>query len=143
MKVHFSFLLFIFIATDIFADMKRLDYANIVIDYRTGLLWQDDNSCLSAIKEIKEAKLNCAKLSLSGISDGWRIPTRKELSTIVDSKKSKPSIKSPFVNCANANYLSTNTMQNSGTFWVIDFNYGTEGMTVSNMPVYLRCVRGN
>lgn len=122
------------------ADMKRLDYADIVIDYDTGLVWQDDSSSVERVNDIVEARARCAKLTLGGSQD-YRIPTLNELKSIIDKNKEKPAIKSTFKNCVSANYLVQNKVSNSTSFWVIDFSYGILGVTNTNLPVYLRCVK--
>lgn len=121
--------------------MKRLDYADMVIDYESGLIWEDSTRAVTQINDTFDAPQICQNLNLGG-NTNWRVPTITELKTILDEKRKKPAIKRVFKNCANGNYLtSREVMKNSSSSWVIDFNYGTEGFSPANAPIYLRCVK--
>lgn len=123
-----------------FGEMKRFDISNLVIDYSTGLAWEDTKTTLEEVKSLHEAKKRCENLTLGGHKQ-WSVPTMKELRTLLDKKRKLPAIISTFKYCATSNYLAINSVANSTSNWVIDFSYGTEGFVSQNMPVYLRCVK--
>ena len=59
----------------------------IVTDAKTGLRWQQT---LDKAGTLAEVKAYCASLDLQGT--GWRVPTMKELETIVDDSRYQPAL---------------------------------------------------
>ena len=114
----------------------------IVRDNVTGLEWQSDTA--PGVYLWDDAKTYCDNLTLGGYSD-WRLPTIKELSTIVDWSRYNPAI--------NINYFpdtqvyacwsSTVVIFNPSHAWVIDFSSGifSSGRMVE-ISTYVRAVRG-
>jgi len=72
----------------------------VVIDNIRRLEWQDNEDAKTIRKNWNDAKSYCSSLSLDNKS-GWRLPTRKELKSIVDYGKANPAISSVFVNVAD------------------------------------------
>jgi hypothetical protein len=135
-----SILFFGVLSLSLMGEMKRFDVAGLVIDYKTGLAWEDTKSAIEEVRTLSEAKKRCENLSLGGHIK-WRIPTLKELKTLLDDKRKNPAIEPIFKYCNSSNYLASNPVATSPNNWVIDFAYGTEGIVSQNMPVYLRCVK--
>ena len=135
----------------------------VVEDNATGLMWQD-NSAAKTVKKpwLTEAhwyagKYNntsgdtaatyCAKLSLGGYND-WRLPTRKELSSILDFPTINPSAKldSAFLNqLAEIYWSSTTNAYYKHLAWVIDFGYHRyiprKSKFIKYFSQHIRCVR--
>lgn len=130
----------VFLGCSLFGEMKRFDVAGLVIDYKTGLAWEDTTANLQEVRSTSEAKKRCENLSLGGHTQ-WSIPTLKELKTLLNDKRKNPAIQPIFKHCLSANYLASNPVATSPNNWVIDFAYGTEGVVSQNMPVLLRCVK--
>ncbi len=83
-----------------------------VTDTSTGLIWQKD-SARDGHGDIKsmtwqEALSYCEALSLAGDTD-WRLPTIKELRSIVDYSRHGPSIAPVFAETRASNYWSSTT----------------------------------
>jgi hypothetical protein len=75
------------------APVGRYIVANgTVTDMKTHLVWQQRDDGMTRTWD--SAGTYCAGLSLDG--EGWRLPTIKELQTIVDYSKTNPSIDSRF-----------------------------------------------
>jgi hypothetical protein len=114
-----------------------------VTDTNTGLMWQQNTG-----GEMNwEASLSyCENLSLAGYSD-WRLPTVKELASIVDRTKSKPAIDEDyFPDTVSSYYWSSTTLANiSGYAWYVDFFYGyvryNSKKTSNTYTYYVRAVR--
>jgi hypothetical protein len=124
----------------------------MVKDTLTQLVWQQDGSgtrvgcsghnnltCLWA-----EAKAYCGQLSLGGLS-GWRLPTYKELSSIVDFTVASPG---PAINQTAfpntpAEYFWTSSPYagSSSMAWDIGFKYGNLGYYGLYSDLRVRCVR--
>ena len=126
------------------ADAPPLRYsidaaAGIVKDTRTGLTWQ---------REVGEAKHTwaaakdyCANLSLAG--GGFRIPTVKELLTLVEPTLARPAIdRSAFPNTpAEPFWTATPGRRTAGTAWYVEFVSGGAQNPGVNESYRVRCVR--
>lgn len=88
----------------------------IVIDTKNKLEWQDN--IISPLLTWNEAQDYCKNLSLEG--RGWRLPTKKELFTIVDKKEKNPAINKIFHNTVSYSYW-TNSLKDG--WWHIN-SYG-------------------
>lgn len=117
---------------------------NVVYDKKLKLFWQDDSRVGHIKKSWQGAKSYCATLNVDGLS-GWRLPTIKELFTIMDMSKHDPSIKSIFKNIANDtyNYYWTSTLYADQDLvaWVIRFSRGNSDRYGKSSLNYVRCVR--
>jgi hypothetical protein len=114
-----------------------------VTDLATGLMWQrqvDDNT-----REWTAAVSYCQGLDLGGKTD-WRLPTIKELQSIVDTSVNEPgpTIDSgAFPGTSSSDYWSaTNYAGNSWFAWDIDFSNGSVFIDPKQYSLYVRCVRG-
>ena len=118
----------------------------IVIDTRTGLVWQDDAAAASTTATWANAITICENLVLGGYSD-WRLPNINELKSIRDMSRSNPAINTAFVNTATGNYWSSTSHAADTTYaWgvfsdgIID---GRLDLDLKGNSNYVRCVRGN
>jgi len=114
--------------------------ANTVTDTKTGLVWQrvDDGNTYAWAA----AGTHCTALSLDG--NGWRLPTEKELQTIVDDTQlTAPMIDPVFTNTASSEYWSATPWGGSPTFvaWFVNFTSGTTLNTQMTTASHVRCVR--
>jgi len=120
-------------------DLTR-DDAGTVTDNTTGLMWQqvDDNK-----RYVWEAALNyCGDLSLAGFSD-WRLPTLKELVSIIEYEKYSPATDGLFFPDTNLdNYWSSSVFALDSSYaWNAGFRYGIIVTSKKLNGCYVRCVR--
>lgn len=127
----------------------RDDKCNIVSDTLSGLMWQDeaytqnemeayrDNAHNENIGKVLtwEAALEYAKnLRLGGFND-WRLPTKEEFESILDT------IKTPVFKHGTDEYFRTQTRKDECS-WVV---YMTDGGIIpfgaDTITYYVRCVR--
>jgi len=114
----------------------------IVTDNVTGLQWQDNEEAKTVKKNWEDAKSYCLALSLGGQSD-WRLPTRKELKTIIDYGKTDPAIYSVFQNfISNYYWSSTTRASDSSHAWDVGFDDGLDYRADKVHEGCVRCVRG-
>jgi len=112
----------------------------IVTDNITALQWQDNDEAKTVEKNWEDAKSYCSALSLEDRGD-WRLPTRKELNSIVDYSKVDPAIYSTFENVASSYYQSSTTSGMSDSLWGVSFYNGNDYWNGKTYELYVRCVR--
>ncbi|HEX3696072.1 MAG TPA: DUF1566 domain-containing protein [Polyangia bacterium] len=110
-----------------------------VFDTKTKLTWQQ--TVPPAKYAWAAAKTYCQTLSLAGT--GWRLPTRKELQTIVDYSQSSPSIDPTAFPAtpAEAFWSSSPVVGSPTVAWSIYFIIGLTYSFVVTDPNEVRCVR--
>ena len=109
----------------------------------TGLMWQDNSEAKNTKRDWEEALHYCAKLSLAGHSD-WRLPNIKELQSIVDVGRYKPSIQKGFKNVSTSDYYWSSSVfvSDSKGAWIVYFKNGYTYRYDKSYEYYVRCVRG-
>ena len=122
-----------------------------VTDNVTGLMWQQEDDNIK--RTDAEAVTYCRDLGLSTYSD-WRVPTKKELISIVNYGTDSPAIHSIYFPNTNyklsqydytLNWYRTSTKYvRGGGFWYVDFRYGRAITGIGgDGSLYVRCVRGD
>jgi hypothetical protein len=115
-----------------------------VHDNKTGLTWQETVS--SQTFAWADAKAYCANLNQS-VAGGWRLPTAKELLTLVDVARSS----TPTIDCdafpdaaADDEWSATPFAGFSGSSpsaWAVRFNAGNPISRAVSSLSFVRCVR--
>jgi len=116
---------------------KYLQNGNgIVIDTTTSLLWQQG---FSLGHDWDSAADYCKQITLGEHSD-WRLPTLKELGSIVDPGKRNPAIDSRSFNASSDRYW-TSSIEGSTEAWLVFFDSGLSGYDLKSRNQSVRCVR--
>jgi hypothetical protein len=116
-----------------------------VVDNKTKLIWQRFNS--PSALERDEAKTYCgAPSTLAELGGkGWRLPTTKELLTLVDYSVPAPgpAIDETAFPGTPADFFWTATPLPEGKdgLWNVDFAYGHSTTYPRGSASYVRCVR--
>ena len=112
---------------------------NEVIDSKTGLTWQRAQAPSTYTWE--QAKTYCATLSLEGKK--WRLPSVKELLSIVDLGGSSPTIDhSKFFDTSSGDYWTSSPVVGNPDFaWIVYFDGGDTLSNFVNNSNRVRCVR--
>ncbi len=124
------------------APSGRYTVANgTVYDTKTKLTWQQ---AVPTVKYTRAAAATyCSSLLLNGA--GWRVPTVKDLLTIVDySQPISPVIDAnAFPNTPGDTFWSSTVPTNGpgGTYWYVGFSDGSAGILDATLPGSVRCVR--
>lgn len=115
--------------------------AGITYDSGTGLLWQDNTNVTQDRFTYAQAEQFCASLKIGEYSD-FRIPTMRELHTIVDYRYHDPAMLKGFKHVESEDFwTSTPYAYRNGDFWTIDFKKGTTEPTGERYSKNLRCVQ--
>ena len=114
---------------------------NIVIDLKKNLMWQDDIEATQYTETWGMAKEYCKSLTLSGYTD-WKLPTIKELQTIVNIKKKGLAIDAQFKYTQPSSYWSnTQDITNRSYAWYVGFKTGATFKDSKDYECYVRCIR--
>jgi hypothetical protein len=115
--------------------------AETVIDTKTKLVWQ--RTVPLATYSWQEAKGYCAALGGSLGGTGWRVPTVKELQTIVDDSRADPAIDvAAFPDTPSIAFWSSSPLLGSPSYaWNVYFYTGGTYTFYVESPFAVRCVR--
>jgi predicted CoA-binding protein len=111
-----------------------------ITDNNTGLTWSKLNNGSPA--NLANASAVCASLNLGGHT-GWRLPTEKELMSIVDySIQSVPTINQTIfpTTVSDVYWSSTSAVGHDSSAWYVDFSEGIVAYTTTDNTFYVRCV---
>ncbi len=111
-----------------------------VLDTVTGLTWQQAVDPTAA-RPWTEARAHCAALALAG--GGWRLPTMKELQSLVDDARSNPAIDpTVFPDTPLDPFWTASTVTATpGSSWRVSFVHGYTYDSRQDNPYLTRCVR--
>lgn len=113
-----------------------------VMDQMTGLIWYDGNSVTLNDYNYSEAVAFCATESAGALS--WRIPTNKELNTIVlygqEGNNLHPAT---FVYSDFQSYFSRGVNPYTENVNLVNFWQGTNSVAAQDFKARVRCVSGS
>ncbi len=119
----------------------RDDRKQTVYDPSLHLIWQDNSEAKSVKRDWEGAKRYCKDLNFSGYND-WRLPTIKELETIVYYSRYPDAYKKGFKNFTSSSYWSSSpSISVSSGAWSVNFNYGDSSYYYEYDKLYVRCTR--
>ena len=114
---------------------------SVIRDKANAIYWQDNTFTQKSSEDWNDAVAYCQALKLDGYST-WRLPTFKELLSIVDFNRVDPAINPVF------SYVYNNTYWTSTTFsatrsraWTIDFRTGKTYYSYKTTNHAVRCVK--
>ena len=114
----------------------------ILNDPTTNLMWEDTKHAEEGQVTYLEANTYCKALKLGGHND-WRVPTLKELLSIVDYTRYEPATLKEFSQVDKDRlYWSSTTYANKSTeFWGVVFEDGDTDNASAIYDRRVRCVR--
>lgn len=132
-------------------DSRYIDHGNgTVTDQETGLMWkrcsegQSGTSCTGTVTAMnwQTALQTAADSSFAGHSD-WRLPSAKELQSLVETGCHSPAINTTrFPNTRNSFYWSSTTVASSASgAWVVFFDGGFVDSYSKSSNLGVRLVR--
>ena len=110
-----------------------------VYDTKTNLYWQQTISANSYTWA--DAKTYCASQNLNGVNG--RLPSMKELQTILDRTRTNPTIDpTAFPTTPNARFWTSSPLAGSASgAWAVDFANGSSSNWAVTLTFRVRCVR--
>lgn len=115
--------------------------SSVVKDERNAIYWQDTEASKVSSEDWDDAELYCNKLVLNGM-EKWRLPTFRELLSIVDYKLVHPAINPLFSYTNEGTYwTSTDFSPTPARAWTIDFRTGETYYNYKTTNHAVRCVR--
>jgi hypothetical protein len=110
-------------------------------DNVTHLTWQRSSPAQKYASDAANAY--CQALTIGGFASGWRLPTIKELQSIVDVSTSSPAIDSTaFPGTIGSYFWSSSTYAAHASFvWFVYFGDGNSIGGDASTSALLRCVR--
>lgn len=116
---------------------------DMVADASTGLTWSRDD-VPGGRMDWSAAKTACAAFRLGG-HDDWRLPTVRELLTLVDYERHDPAIDTGFFACQSSWYwTSTPAAASPGDrAWFVYFSYGLSYWANQSGDCQVRAVRAS
>ena len=106
-----------------------------------NLMWQDNKSAKSVVKDWQGAINYCQNLNLGGYTN-WRLPNINELRSLVD-QNNNPTIKSEFKNAVANTYWSSTQFNFTSEAWFVNFYNNDDGTEDEGLNHYVRCVRNS
>jgi hypothetical protein len=112
----------------------------IVTEHVTGLMWEDTESVTTEKYNWTAAKKHCANLILFDATD-WKLPTRKELATLLDYGKTNSKIDNNFIQTASDVYWTrTEAKWADNKAMAISFKFANQYPASRATSYYVRCV---
>ncbi len=112
----------------------------VVVDRTTGLMWQRISP--NKFFTFAEAQQQCDQLSLAGFHD-WRLPSRIELVSILDTRRTQPSIDTATFPETQSDWFWTSSLSadNPRAVWYVYFYLGYPKTDDITNQFSVRCVR--
>lgn len=115
-------------------------------DNKTGLFWQQGYSA-SLVPLATARSSSCQGLSSGQFTSGWRLPTIKELQTLIDVRTNTPAVDTSYFLTPSPSqgfyFWSTTPFVNDPTAaaWMVDFAPGlTTPSTMPSQTAWVRCL---
>ena len=121
--------------------ISSLNAKDVILDTATSLIWQDAPINKNALATYKEAQNYCKFLSIEKYKD-FRLPTMKELQTLVNYYNYDPAILNGFKYVESTTYWTSTVFADDNTeYWTIDFEKGSRSVKATYYDRHFRCVQ--
>lgn len=121
-----------------FASLHAVD---VTFDSGTSLMWQDNHDVRKTHFTMKQAEEFCANLTLGDYSD-FRVPSLRELQTIVDYRHYNPAMLQGFKTPVSEEFwTATPYVYSPGSYWIVDFKKGSSEIRSERYNKNVRCVQ--
>ena len=115
--------------------------ANTYTDEKAGLIWQDDVAAENVKGYWDDALEYCDNLRLNKHRD-WRLPTVRELYTLIDLNADDPAAIEQLAHVASGDYWSGSVcVSDLADAWLVYFEDGVVNHYSKTRKRHIRCVR--
>lgn len=120
--------------------LTSLSAKDVIFDTTTSLLWQDASINEDASVTYKEATNYCKFLKIDKY-ENFRLPTLRELQTLVDYNNYDPAILDGFKHTASTTYWTTTPFVDADdAVWTLNFEKGSRNTKAVYYDRHFRCV---
>ena len=128
-----------FISIEVMA-YEKID-GKVIVDKELGIYWQDDFAANDTSEDWEDSVDYCKNLKINNLV-GWRLPTFRELFSIVDYRYAKPAINPAFEFVSNDRYWTqTIFATTTSRAWNINFGTGETYYSYKTTNQSVRCVK--
>ncbi len=121
--------------------ISSLNAKDVILDTTTSLVWQDAPINKDALVTYKEAQNYCKFLNIEKYKD-FRLPTMRELQTLVDYNNYDPAILNGFKYVESTTYWTTTAFaDDENEFWTVGFEKGSRSVKAKYYDRHFRCVQ--
>jgi len=121
--------------------ISSLNAKDVILDTTTSLAWQDAPINKDALVTYKEAQNYCKFLNIEKYKD-FRLPTMRELQTLVDYNNYDPAILNGFKYVESTTYWTTTAFaDDENEFWTVGFEKGSRSVKAKYYDRHFRCVQ--
>jgi hypothetical protein len=113
-----------------------------VLDRELGLRWS--RTLTDTDGDAERLNFAAAEKACAALGDGWRLPTRRELASLIDDTRHEPAIDVEAFPDTKPNYYWTSTpaaWSPSSPAWLVGFGYGYAGGNHRDGDAFVRAVR--
>lgn len=121
-------------------DLKNIQSYNIVIDYATGLIWQQSGSLGQKRYDDIETYIEQLNREKYGGYTDWRLPTLEEAMSLLEPSKNGTLYVDTLFD-PKQEYIWTSDKENYDQVWVVHLSYGGSIITSDTDYNYIRAVR--
>ena len=122
---------------------KTLRQDEVVLDRRTGLMWQQSSSAQPMVFRMATVWIDHVnQCGFAGFKD-WRLPTLEEAMTLMEQAPNSAGLYiDPIFNSRLRLWMWTSEKGNGDSVWYVNFNYGYSQLNrVKSSHNYVRAVR--
>ena len=135
-----KYILLVFCSLSFLNAMEYEKSANIVIDKKNHLMWQDNQEVVEYLETEITAKIYCENIILNGYID-WRVPSINELIKIIDITQIN-AINKQFKYVSPSFYSTSSTFEDDSlSLWGVDYKTGSILTDKKRNKNNIRCVR--
>jgi hypothetical protein len=107
--------------------------AEMVIDQRTGLMWQSRGADIGSIRQVQRYLDECNAQSFGGFSD-WRLPTLEEAMSLMEPEKNSKGVHLAPCFSREQPFIFVAAQRKPGGYWFVDFKQGRAFWSSGTIP---------
>lgn len=106
---------------------------DVVVDQRTGLMWQRGGIDIGSIRQIQRQAAKLNKKQMGGFSD-WRLPTLEEAMSLMEPEKNDKGLYLAPCFSREQPFIFVAAQRKPGGYWFVDFKQGRAFWSSGTIP---------